>query len=73
MDKKRRRRPASWSQDASRRSLDETDPPERLFLYSIFPDAMRSGIFYSFAGSFQGNATAELSPAPIEIVQFSGV
>ena len=24
---------ASRSQDASRRSLDETDPPERLFLY----------------------------------------
>ena len=31
--KGRRRRPASRSQDASRKSLDETDPPERLFLY----------------------------------------
>lgn len=31
--KGRRRRPASRSQDVSRKSLDETDPPERLFLY----------------------------------------
>lgn len=31
--KGKRRRPANRSQEASRRSLDETNPPERLFLY----------------------------------------
>lgn len=56
--------------------VSRRDRPTRAAFFVLhFPGRLfeRSGIFFhSFAGSFQGNATAELSPAPIEMVLFSG-